>query len=159
MPLATFCGGSMVSSAWYKFNTGNNNAIIIDISSGDLTTPIVALVENCNTILSCESKIGNLAMNSEYYIVVADQNNLQGDFSLCLTLSRDSSLCIRDSLVVTILVWVHLRRALFGETLIYIPLPFAGRLPWLPGYSILSREMKYSFDPLSVLIGMGFRGP
>ena len=102
MPLATFCGGSMVSSAWYKFNTGNNNAIIIDISSGDLTTPIVALVENCNTILSCESKIGNLAMNSEYYIVVADQNNLQGDFSLCLTLSRDSSLCIRDeSLVVT----------------------------------------------------------
>ncbi|MFZ1358585.1 MAG: hypothetical protein WAS28_08835 [Saprospiraceae bacterium] len=51
MPLATFCGGSMVSSAWYKFNTGNNNAIIIDISSGDLTTPIVALVDDCNTIL------------------------------------------------------------------------------------------------------------
>ena len=80
--------------AWYSFNTGPNNTVLFNFSSGQLTSPIYALFNTCNTWIECNPVSADVLPNTTYYIAITDANGTQGDFQMCVTLLNITAPCI-----------------------------------------------------------------
>ena len=83
-------------TAWYVFNTGDNNRASFNISSTDLTNPKFALFSSCDQWLECNPSISILESNTDYYIAVTDDDGLEGDFELCMNLYHASDSCLKS---------------------------------------------------------------
>lgn len=80
--------------AWYSFNSGNNNTAVINFTSTDLTSPIYALFNSCNTWVECNPVNASVIPNTTYYIAVTDADGNEGNFQLCITLLNITAPCI-----------------------------------------------------------------
>jgi gliding motility-associated-like protein len=80
--------------AWYSFNSGNNNTAVINFSSADLTNPLYALFNSCNSWVECNPVSVDVIPNTTYYIAVTDADGAEGNFDLCVTLLNISAPCI-----------------------------------------------------------------
>lgn len=93
----TNCGGAFTNpTAWYTFNSGDNNTVVITLESGDLTAPNFVLMQDCGTILDCNTEVTTIQPNTDYWIAVADGDGNTGDFQLCITLLSITAPCIQD---------------------------------------------------------------
>lgn len=80
--------------AWYSFNTGPNNTAVFNITSGELTSPVYALFNSCNTWIECNPVTANLIPNTTYYIAITDSDGATGNFEICITLLYVNAPCI-----------------------------------------------------------------
>lgn len=93
------CGWMANPAAWFQFNTGDNNRAQFSISSEALKHPKVALLKYCDSLLECNPSITSLTPQTDYFLVVTDENADQGDFDLCITLFYATDSCLfRQSL-------------------------------------------------------------
>ncbi len=93
----TNCGGAFTNpTAWYTFNTGDNNTAVITLTSSDLGAPSFVVMTDCNTILECNTETVTLLSNTDYIIGVADGQGGTGNFQLCVTLLYVNAPCIKD---------------------------------------------------------------
>lgn len=91
------CGGAFTyPTAWYTFNTGDNNTAVITLSSGDLSSPSFVVMSNCNTIVECNPVTVTLQPNTDYLIAVGDGEGNTGNFEICVTLLSITAPCIKD---------------------------------------------------------------
>ncbi|HMY83188.1 MAG TPA: gliding motility-associated C-terminal domain-containing protein [Saprospiraceae bacterium] len=97
----TNCGGAFTNpTAWYTFNSGPNNTVVISLESGDLTSPNFVLMSSCNTILDCNTEVTTIQPNQDYWIAVADGEGNTGNFQLCITLLSITAPCIQNEAFV-----------------------------------------------------------
>lgn len=82
--------------AWYSFNTGNNNTVVINFSSDELTNPLYALFNSCDTWVECNPVSADVLPNTTYYIAVTDADDAEGSFELCVTLLNIQAPCITE---------------------------------------------------------------
>lgn len=113
--IGNYCFDMNRPSVWYRFTIPNQvTSINVSISSGQLNTPYFAIFSstNCTNFSVVYCKKGSLGSvnanqimvqpNASYYLVVADDNNNQGNFDLCITPILNPNVCnINSSLVVT----------------------------------------------------------
>jgi len=86
-------------AAWFRFNTGDNNRAQFSVSSDALRHPKVALLKYCDSLVECNPSITSLAPQTDYFLVVTDDNAAEGDFDLCITLFYATDSCLfRQSL-------------------------------------------------------------
>ncbi|MBK9552661.1 MAG: gliding motility-associated C-terminal domain-containing protein [Saprospiraceae bacterium] len=88
------CSNMDNPTAWFSFNTGPNNTAVFNFSSADLTSPLYAVFNSCNTWLECNPVSIDLTPNTTYYVAVTDANSATGNFELCITLLNITAPCI-----------------------------------------------------------------
>jgi gliding motility-associated-like protein len=93
----TNCGGAFTNpTAWYTFNSGPNNTVVINLTSGDFTAPNFVLMSDCGTIVDCNTEVTTIQSNTDYWIGVTDGEGNTGDFELCVTLLSIVAPCIQS---------------------------------------------------------------
>ncbi len=108
------CEASPFTTIWYHIEPkGEERILSIEFNSSDLETPLVSLFSDgcgnlqfltCNQGFAGEVSLANLELKSgnEYWLSVANGQNVVGDFELCLTVDENPNLCNTNaSLVAT----------------------------------------------------------
>lgn len=103
MPDNPFCSGISTPTAWFKFNSGNNNKVTIEIiPSQGISNPTFSISRECSGLIKCDSQVVLIAPNTDYSIAISDRDGNEGLFNLCITLELYIAPCVQDEILEVI---------------------------------------------------------